>query len=171
MHYHAEIWIPDTNNNVETEIEKILAPYNETNRCRDENCEGDCEHCSNTFWDWWQIGGRWTGTHDGYDPEKDPQNIENCRFHKGTNCPHCKGTGKAVKWPTAWPFHQGDVVPIGEVKDTVTCHTLILGEKIYMVERWTGKAFEKTDFDGKVKPMLAKLGVTNGFLVTVDYHS
>jgi hypothetical protein len=36
-------------------------------------------------WDWYQIGGRWTGTLTGYDPEKDPRNHETCS--------QCDGTG------------------------------------------------------------------------------
>jgi hypothetical protein len=39
----------------------------------------------NIVWDWYQIGGRWTGTLTGYDPEKDPRNHE--------TCDDCDGTG------------------------------------------------------------------------------
>lgn len=50
-----------------------------------------------SFWDWYQIGGRWTGVLDGdsYDPASDPQNKD--------------------KWPTDWARYAGDVQPIENV--------------------------------------------------------
>lgn len=48
-------------------------------------------------WDWYQIGGRWTGTFSGYDPETDPANI---------------GPDGKTKWPTDWVRHTGDIVPV-----------------------------------------------------------
>src|SRR5688500_14258938 len=35
-------------------------------------------------WDWYQIGGRFTGLLDGYDPDKDPANIQQCELCAGT---------------------------------------------------------------------------------------
>lgn len=51
-------------------------------------------------WDWFQIGGRWTGLFDGYDPEKDELNLE--------------PNGKA-KWPTQWARHPGDIQPLSDL--------------------------------------------------------
>ncbi len=74
------------------------------------------------WWDFWQIGGRWTGLFDGYEPAKDQKNIKPCKLCGATGkrrdmrvengCNGCEGTGKAVEWPTQWVFHPGDVVPI-----------------------------------------------------------
>jgi len=82
------------------------------------------------FWDWYQIGGRWTGLFDGYDPEKDPANIVVCDLCHGTGrrddelgkslrtknpeytCNGCSGEGKRAEWPTQWKFHPGDLMPI-----------------------------------------------------------
>ena len=41
-------------------------------------------------WDYWTIGGRWTGQLDGHDPTKDPENIETCHL--------CSGTGDRPGW-------------------------------------------------------------------------
>lgn len=76
-------------------------------------------------WDWYQIGGRWSGALDpSYDPATDPRNIETCNLCAGTGmrnddggrkarskdptytCNGCDGKGTAVKWPTQWT---GDV--------------------------------------------------------------
>lgn len=67
----------------------------------------------NKKWDWWQLGGRYSGLFaPSYDPDKDPANIETCWLCGGTGkrpdmvcengCNGCKGTGKMVKWPTQW---------------------------------------------------------------------
>jgi hypothetical protein len=100
----------------------------------------DCEDCHGTgfykttcnpdgHWDWFQIGGRWTGTlSDGqYDPRDDPDNTELCSVCGGTGlrvdiiglkaraedpeycCNGCDGEGHALKWPTDWSDHAGDI--------------------------------------------------------------
>jgi len=55
----------------------------------------------NHWWDWYQIGGRWTGVFDGYDPAKDPANQQDGR----------------AKWPTEWAEHPGDIVPLESVSE------------------------------------------------------
>ena len=76
------------------------------------------------FWDWYQIGGRWTGALDGYDPETDPANLKTCTLCGGSDdrkaewkaemkgCNGCHGTGKQVEWPTQWKMRAGDIQPI-----------------------------------------------------------
>lgn len=49
MHYHLEVIMPPTND-VHKDLESILNPFS----------EHDEEH-HQTFWDWWVIGGRWSG--------------------------------------------------------------------------------------------------------------
>ena len=88
----------------------------------DEAVEQAMSSGKDQYFDWWQIGGRWTGTLSGYQPEDDPANIEVCSHCNGTGtrtdmtvadgCNGCHGTGKAVKWPTEWARHTGDVVPV-----------------------------------------------------------
>lgn len=72
-------------------------------------------------WDWWTIGGRYSGRlAAGYDPEKDPANFERCflchgsgrreddigRNARATNpdytCNGCNGTGSALKFESKW---------------------------------------------------------------------
>ena len=79
------------------------------------------------FWDWYQIGGRWTGSFDGYDPETDPANIKTCWLCGGTGkrtdmtvengCNGCNGKGKAVEWPTQWKRYEGDVMPVAQLTE------------------------------------------------------
>lgn len=81
-------------------------------------------------WDWWQLGGRWTGELDGYEPEKDPANIELCDLCAGSGkrldgmkvangCNGCSGKGKRVKWPTQWRAHPGDIQLLEDIKKEV----------------------------------------------------
>jgi hypothetical protein len=51
-------------------------------------------------WDWYQIGGRWTGHFDGYEPHTDPVNLDEA--------------GKE-KWPIDWKSHAGDVIPVEQL--------------------------------------------------------
>ncbi len=75
MHYHAEVWIKDLNN-PEGEIEQIMKPHREDYE-REDGPQG--------FWDWFQIGGRYTESHTpDYDPSTDPRNIEKCTTCNGT---------------------------------------------------------------------------------------
>jgi hypothetical protein len=50
----------------EAQLASLMAPF----------CEEGSEIEENQKWDWYQLGGRWTGHFDGYDPETDPNNIE-----------------------------------------------------------------------------------------------
>ncbi len=174
MHYHAEVWIPEDGDikEIEKHVSVAMQPYQEDES--DDDTPG--------FWDWWQIGGRWTGAHDKYHPETDPANIEVCKYCGGTGtrrdmkvangCNGCHGTGKFVKWPTEWVFHQDDIVNVKDVSDELSCHALILPEtEPIMTHKWDGKETVKTDFMGNVKQELERRHVMNGYLVTVDYHS
>lgn len=104
---------------VESLIEKAMMPF--------------CENNGGDKWDWYAIGGRWTGMLDPkYDPTKDPRNIETCQYCHGTGkrtdtvgaeeaawmkkcggCNGCHGTGKVVKFSLI-PF-DGDVKSVKDV--------------------------------------------------------
>lgn len=93
----------------EGDLAQLLAPWDEN-----DGVEG-------AKWDWFQIGGRWSGElNPDYDPQTDPQNIETCFCCGGTGkrndalgqkarredptytCNGCQGKGTSVKWPTDW---------------------------------------------------------------------
>lgn len=133
--------------------------------------EPDCDTCNGSgqykttmnprgYWDWWQIGGRWTGWLSKYDPAKDPRNIEICRLCSGTGvrrdriavnagmdqevikkkgharfgqkgtCNGCDGTGKSVKF--SYVDHEGDVLPAARLLDIPT-------------KKWTPRAMVTPD--------------------------
>lgn len=88
----------------------------------------------NKKWDFWQVGGRWTGMlMPTYEPEQDPRNKETCSICNGTGqrndqlgkeqrladptytCNGCKGTGIEVKWPTEWAKISGDQTMLKDV--------------------------------------------------------
>lgn len=116
-------------NAAEKEAEKAHPAYGKP--------EPDCETCEGTgrhrttenpegFWDWWVIGGRWTGVLDpDYDPSTDPRNFAACWLCHGTGkrtdmevldgCNACQGTGVARNWSNA--PHDRDVLPLAEVDE------------------------------------------------------
>lgn len=73
---------------VEPTITRLLAPFDE----RDEWAR------EGSHWDWWSIGGRYTGHLDGYDPSKDPKNIVPCDLCNRTGVRR-DAVGVANKFP------------------------------------------------------------------------
>jgi hypothetical protein len=185
MHYHAEVWIKE-NEDYESDVNSVLEPF-----------DSNHNRMTGGLWDWFQIGGRWSGTHaKGYEPDKDPKNQEKCELCDGTGtrpgglkdfgadwvksvngCNGCHGTGTAVKWPTQWKPMEKDVIAVTEIDSELDCHVLFIQDKngdfprYYEVEKWDGENFVKTEFDGNVKKQLEKLGIKDGYLVTVDLHN
>ena len=144
-HYHAEVWVPwDLESAASKFVESVLAPYK-------ENSDGE------GWWDWYQIGGRYTGIHDpSYDPEKDKCNIE---------------ANGEIKWPTKWARFAGDIMEIKDLPESLTCYTLMAQGQVFQHEIWDGDNFIDGDFNGLVVPKLKELGIARGHLVTIDYHS
>ncbi len=104
---------------IEAAVAFQMAPY-------DENDEWFRD---GSRWDWYQIGGRFTGMLSDYDPRKDPRNIGVCEVCAGTGirpgglaefgqdwfeqmkgCNGCKGAGTRLNWGFV-PF-DGDIVQI-----------------------------------------------------------
>ena len=52
--------------------------------------------------DWYQVGGRWTGALSEYKPEEDPSNADPSR-------------SGGAKWPTSWAPFEGDCQPTSRV--------------------------------------------------------
>lgn len=100
-------------------------------------CEGKGIYMStynpDSHWDWWQIGGRWSGAlKEGYEPSEDPRNIETCRFcygegkrEDGETCVQCGGKGKSVKWPTQWANSEGNIVPVEDMPESFIPYAVV----------------------------------------------
>jgi hypothetical protein len=118
-------------------------------------------------WDWYEIGGRWTGTLDNYDPEKDPDNIIKCEYCGGTGdrsglgppewkekcggCNACQGKGKRVVWPTQYKDHNGDITPLKDCIDVVKewhyDHITRGKEEQKGAEKWLNGKAMKNDYN------------------------
>jgi hypothetical protein len=84
--------------------------------------------CTNPKWDWWVIGGGFSGMLDGYDPRTNPKNYKPCAYceatgitteavaekhpaykpHVGKTCIQCLGSGKRLVSPSELEPHEGD---------------------------------------------------------------
>jgi hypothetical protein len=161
--------------------------------------EGNVLSTSNPegIWDWYQVGGRWTGFLDGYDPEQDPKNIQKCEICGGTGkrtdevgqmareqnpdytCNGCQGKGSRAKWPTSWADHAGDVEPMTSVLGRLASYEYLPGTIIAMEEgepvllqgeRWNGQDFVDTlDFEQRRLDLFQRHA--DDLCVVVDYHS
>lgn len=112
----------------------------------------------NKKWDWWQVGGRYSGRFlNGYAPEDDPINQEPCylcgatgtrkdRDPNGTECNGCQGTGIKTKWPTQWA-NNGNQIPWSAFNQETTKRA-----NIALRKKWFLEACEKHG----LKPAQAK---------------
>lgn len=181
-HFSVLVLVAENADDVEEKVAELLEPYNENGEW---NREG-------SRWDWWVIGGRWTGALDGYDPEKDPANVETCNLCAGTGmrndeigrkhraqnpeytCNGCDGEGKRVKWPTQWKRHQGDMVPATKVPSEFTPFALVTPDGAWRESGhmgWFGVSSDNREQDEWAKTVRAILGEwPNTTAVIVDCH-
>lgn len=203
MHYHVEVWLPNITDDLDEQIELTMYPFSEN---ADVFYDEEEEYWYNpdAIFDWYRIGGRYTGRHDGYDPSKDLDNWENCPLCRGTGfrddvigkdarkknpsytCNGCgvfdakigkwshgpNGEGFRLKWPTQWVRYSGDVIEVAKIKDDLTAYHLVVGDKVYSYHNWDYDTHKLKDgsMRGTIKQKLEELGITDGYLVTVDCH-
>jgi hypothetical protein len=147
-------------------------------------------------WDWYQIGGRWTGLLSGYNPEGDPDNHHPCQICRGTGyrndavlvgpCNACGGIGVRVAWPTAWKAHAGDVATVAEaVARDVQFSRLVTPDRVWHMavaeygddlfflpteEAWRERdAAHKAAWAAECRRLLAEH--PHDLLVVVDIHN
>lgn len=180
VHYRTLVIIekPDDSDSIEEAVKAAMKPGFED------------------WWDWFQIGGRWTGTLDGYEPGKDPANLKPCEFceatgttteavaqkypayreHVGKPCIQCNGTGQAQKWPTEWKRHEGDVRPVESLTAERYEHfyRIVVDGETFTRERYESWHQERENrfIRQKLPPLEWLKERYNGHLaVVVDYHN
>lgn len=172
MHYLSYAVIKnDPSQTLEEQISTILGPH-------EENYDGD-ERIG--VWDWYQIGGRWTGHFDSYDPTTDPANI---------------GPNSKTKWPTDWKRHSGDIIALDTLPDDdehipytlfVSANEIVTKQAVYDHPNFAGwpdrgNKKKKQQYDAlrdriniehktAVRQTLSNLKGKNLRLVVVDYHN
>jgi hypothetical protein len=174
---HFVVWVltegPD-----DDRVADLLAPY-------DENGEWFAD---GSRWDWWVVGGRWTGMLDpDYDPREDPRNTETCFLCEGTGrrpdadtfgeewivwsngCNGCMGKGTRLAWAFV-PF-DGDrkAVPDVDVSIVGTPLALVTPDGRWHERArsgWFGIKIEDENGEGE-KPEKAWEGVV---LALLDQH-
>ena len=73
MHFYALAVVPG-DGDVDRLVAETLAPYDYRREVEPHTAEDGTAHWYNPdgLWDWFQIGGRWTGVLSGYRPQEDP---------------------------------------------------------------------------------------------------
>jgi hypothetical protein len=175
VHHYALVVVP-REGDVDRLVAEALAPYDtrrEVELASDPEVDDGPEwHDPDALWDWYQVGGRWTGVLSGYRPADDPALRRACRWCAGTGwrddevgrarraadaaftCNGCGGRGEVTDWPTDWPRHEGDVVDaldllvrVDELPDAaVPFAVLVHSGPALLMERWTGREW-RTEHD------------------------
>lgn len=186
MHFACIVGVPAGSVDTQSAVESALAPFFFDNPKADNNA----------FWDWWQVGGRWTGFFaPDYDPTTDPRNLETCDLCAGTGtrdwsgtdvseewieecggCNGCRGVGVRVKWSTRWAPHELDrishdqAVRFFDREDAELPYRIVIGEQVIAKEEFNGETFVKTPNWREV--VLNAVNLHRGCdFVIVDYHS
>lgn len=176
MHFSTYVVVPPGyHGDIEDYVERAMAPFNENANLTtwevDEEIEGGGYWTNaNSFWDWYQIGGRWSGAFaEGYEPEKDQRNWERCDLCNGTGVrtdsvklaarPDGKGwcnacthdhennglpVGWRVKWPTDWVSDVGNIARLGDIRSYVEEHP----PYYLLAEGVTAAEVKNPDWDG-----------------------
>lgn len=174
MHYYALVEVPDGEEAFEERLAAVLAPH-------EEGMDGGHE-----LWDWWALGGRWSGTLSGYDPYTDPVNQKRCWLCDGTKlrndelgkqareanpeytCNGCSGTGLMTVHPSEFVPHDGNVSKFSDLGDVMKPFVLIANGQVAQKETWMGKKWVDTSSDleklwGEIDP--------DATVAVVDLHS
>lgn len=118
---------PENRDEVEAAVQFQMEPYDERGKWFRDGSR----------WDWYKIGGRFTGLLSNYEPREDPQNWSTCTICAGSGvrpggieqfgpewftgchgCNGCNGTGKSLNWNFV-PF-TGDVIQVKDLANPVT---------------------------------------------------
>jgi len=187
MHQFA-IALVQTREGAEAQINELLAPHIERH-VEVVNSEGAIEEELQGFWDWFQIGGRWSGQFKpDYDPNLDGDNQQVCSMCVGTGirkdtvvkngCNVCHGTGVETLWPTEWKDVDGNYMPATyfrplykKLGKAVIPLTVITPDgKAYHQEEWDGDTYKQNyeDWPQKVLELIEENA--NMIAVVVDYH-
>lgn len=141
MHFLTIVCLPPGyTGGIEDGVTAALAPFNKELEVEQVDEDGEVYWRNpQGIWDWWQIGGRYSGHLDAAcDPRSDPRNWEPCihcggtgiraasGIHPQTGQPWCNGCthdlevthrrGMTVKWPTEWVVDSGNVARLGDVR-------------------------------------------------------
>lgn len=189
MHYLIGVILPFQygGDKLHEAISAILEPWDEN---RDEGGN------ENGRWDWWSLGGRWTGIWSEYDPVQDPTNHEPCWLCHGTGmrmdqigqeyrvkvpdytCNGCHDgprPGITVKFATRWvPRPEHDVIPIATLLDSPDAQmpsAIVAAPDIWLeAETWTGSDFVQCpDWPAAVNAALEPR--RDCYIAAVDIHS
>ena len=174
-HFCTLVLIPRDCPDPEEKVTELLAPY-------DENGEWSKE---GSRWDWWQIGGRWTGAMSDYEPHEDPENIETCDLCHGTGtrtdlsvpngCNGCYGEGTRLKWPTQWKnVPEKDMIPAVDVPADFIPFALITPDGKWREKGrmgWFGCSRDEVEPEDWETTFRAQLGEwSESIAVVVDCH-
>lgn len=185
MHYYCLAVLPPDTTDVIDAVADLMNPHLEGYNEDTDEYKG--------WWDWYQIGGRWSGVLDGYDPSEDPANKEICYLCNGTGtrtdmvvpngCNRCSGTGIKEKWPTNWAMHSGDIARLGDVREKIADSARpyrLLGPELMVVAEtynpegthYDDEPYETAKFQRHPERVVEAIDALSDdcIVVVIDYH-
>jgi hypothetical protein len=183
MHFHCEVWVPKKEDYI-SQVHKALAGLSE------EDTRISDEDCGNGFYDWYVIGGRWSGEHTmwllrknfGDKIEKISKEFEKefGWFTNGENSREKRAkqyeevfrrhiskeewSGEPLpSWRNSYKEDgfDDDIIAISDVPwEQFDCYTLMIDGYIY----------HELKREEAIK-MFKDHKIESGYLVTIDYHS
>lgn len=188
MHHHAEVVLPPPK------------PGQEKRSIRERICNTLRWHrfMPNLGFDWCVVGGRWSGTKAAakLDQEKlgafwkefkkrgyewVSKEISAEQRRKQSNelfmefFPDYKGAIPVYRDAYKDDGYEDDICPIVDVPELLSCYALAIPQthELLVIDEYDHKEskFKKTDFDGFVRKELVKRKITEGTVVTIDYHT
>jgi hypothetical protein len=174
MHHRLEVLMPPTDD-VEGKLEVVLKDFSENN---------EEESYTPTFWDWYEVGGRWSGSHnmDGLDQAlldkfyqelKDANvTVSGVQFGKQTISPESQIPFVESVWSKHFPgkcpvfdhyTDGGDVITLAEAKTKkITCDRFIVTDNEFkpqfmaQEDFWNGVNHVESKWDCTVESALAE---------------
>lgn len=168
-HYHCEILIPpDMQDAVEYAVAAVLAPFDEN------NAEEEARH---SFWDWYVIGGRWSGAKtlaamgqervDAFYERLRTENVTVSGLQAGK--PELSPASQKQLVDEACPLFKsededgvlkGDISRVADLPPALSCERVIISGydytnkivPVYMVAKshWNGVTHQEAAWDGTV---------------------
>ncbi len=145
----------------------------------------------NQHWDWFQIGGRYSGYLDGYDPTTNSENRELCQWceatgvttqavagkypayqpYVGETCPQCQGNKDMAKWPTQWVAHERDVMAVEHLIQAQLdgCFAVVTSSGWFGGDAYL--PWRKEPFQRQERPPLEWVREEGTWVVVVDCHN
>lgn len=143
MHIHAEVYL-ESLDDWENMVDAIMKHYQVVGDWEpEEDSRGVDYDYSVCFWDWYEVGGRWSGAHKAITYKDYLDKKENK-----------EGAAKKL---------EENIAKVVDLPPDFEACTLVANGQVF-------HEYDDLDKGINIKKKLKELGITEGYVVTIDYH-